>query len=95
LIRDFAGDEKRCGAMHTWPRCGTSRRSLPRDLVEIDVRKDEDRRVAAQLQREARHGFRRAVHQSFADRQAAREMNLRAARMPQHFLADGIGLPDN
>src|SRR5437016_11148511 len=48
------------------------------ELLEIDVGKNKHGCVAAELQRQPRHRFRRAIHQSLPDRQAAGEMNLRA-----------------
>jgi hypothetical protein len=62
------------------------------NLFEIDIGEDEHGRVAAKLQRESRHGLGRAVHQMLAYAEAAGQMDLRAAGVPQHFLPNRVGL---
>ena len=64
-------------------------------LLEVRVREDDDRRLAAGLQRDALEGLRPELHQPPADLAAAGEADLVDARVARERLADHVDRADD
>ncbi|MNM72426.1 hypothetical protein D3C81_841200 [compost metagenome] len=60
--------------------------------VQVGIVKDDERRVAAQLQREALHGWRRLRHQDATDLGRPRERQLAHDGAARQHGADGLGI---